>query len=352
MSRIQLLSYVLLAVIVGNFCFQAHAMFMERSNWLMFETPEPVKHWSDEMVFLRTFQFMRKGINYYQAIQQATIEDQKVTSYSTNDVFTWRMPTVFYLWSMIASNGTQIGLLFIVLSSCSLLSTYFIARKFLNPLFSLLSPLLLAPYALDAFYYGPFFLATEWWGLFFFIPGLCALLYKKSTVATVLFSLAVVTRELFMIPVFSLFLISLWLHTNRAVFVKTLFIFCIFFFIHFLIVQQQPVIKSVNNPDSRIHSFSKVLFQREIAFSMRLYPLLKLKLPLVLFATSIVALCIQARKQSEALYLLGSYVPFAFISPFIGGPYNNYWGLLFMPCAIAFAPIILGIRKSGASRRQ
>lgn len=319
---------------------------MERTSWLMFESPELGKHWSDEMVFLRTFQFMKTGEHYYDAVERATKEDGKITSYSTSDVFTWRMPTIFYLWSFVANDGVEIGITFIVLSACSLLSIYFIVRKCLGPLLSLCSPLFLFPYFLDAFHYGPSFLSTEWWGLFFFIPGLCALLYKKTTTATIFLSLAVITRELFIIPAFSLFFVSLWLKTNRVVFANVLFVFFTLFLVHFSLIQQRNIVKVANNPFARIHSLSKILFQREVAFSMRLYPLLEFKLPLFLFFISTSTLVVKIiMKHENSLYLLSSYLPFATLSIFTGGIYNNYWGILFMPLAIAFAPIALSLKK-------
>src|SRR5438045_1099120 len=69
--------------------------------------PQPKSYRSDEISFLRTFYLMEKGVNYYNAFKISR-EEFIGGDIVRADVFTWRMPTVFYLWSLLANDGQQI----------------------------------------------------------------------------------------------------------------------------------------------------------------------------------------------------------------------------------------------------
>jgi len=276
---------------------------------------------------------VEEGVNYYSAFNNAVRSDSR-GGYLTKDIFVWRLPTVFYFWSFFVNNGFGIGILFIALSSASLYCVYKITNN-------ILSPIILAPYYLDAYYYETSFLFTEWWGLFFFIFGLTALLYTRNKLTIIFLALSILTRELFIIPVILMAIISFLKKTNRLIFLKILFIFLVFYFEHYTLVQSQDVITIAKSPLSRIHGFDFRQVQREIAFSMRQYPLLNFRLPLIFAISTPLILFIKylTTKKLKYLYLLSAF-SLLFITPFSGVIYNDYWGITFMPLVIAFCPLI------------
>lgn len=85
--------------------------------------PELKTYRSDEVAYLKIFYLVDHGYSYYEASEIAR------TNFSgggtiTNDVFTWRFPTIFYFWSFLFDSGKQIFTFFIFLSLCLMLASY------------------------------------------------------------------------------------------------------------------------------------------------------------------------------------------------------------------------------------
>src|SRR3989338_7945708 len=90
----------------------------------MFEEPRLGTYRSDEMIFLKTYYLVEKGWNYYPAFSWA-IEGDVRKIVLTSDIFQWRLPTLFYLWKVLANNGWQILWLFWVLALSSMSAIFF-----------------------------------------------------------------------------------------------------------------------------------------------------------------------------------------------------------------------------------
>jgi hypothetical protein len=300
---------------------------------------EPKVITNDEILYLQVFHLVKKGENYYKALPEAFQNDAR-KSKLVKDPFMWRPPTAYYFWTIFASNGKQIAILFWILAWASFVSIYFILKKIVPWQVSLFGPILTSLYFQDVFHYSTSFLFHEWWGWFFLIFALLFFTYKKLPFAIIFFTLSVLTRELFIISILTLFIYSLYLKKNRLIFIIPIAIFIIFFLFH---------LSNVNNsylPASPVFShalkFNKISLLNMFAFSMREFPLINLRVNLFFIIISFVTtfFCIFKKQNEKINYLLLSFWGLILLLPFAAQNYNDYWGIIFMPTLLAFSPII------------
>src|SRR5207249_1337144 len=97
------------------------------------------------------------------------------------------------------NSALKIYFLFLLLSSILLYVSYKIGLRYLGFPVGLSSPFILLPY-LHYAARSEMFLETEWWGLFFFIFGISLVVEKKLFFSIVLLSIALLIRELFLVP--------------------------------------------------------------------------------------------------------------------------------------------------------
>lgn len=340
----------LLLVLITILIILVFVLFFQLNRNVFLTEPKLGSYRSDEMIFLKTFYLMEEGEEYYKAFEIANEGDMR-GKVMTNDVFTWRLPALFYFWKFTASTGKQILANFWILVFLSLISSYFLLRKFLNPWLALAGPILLMPYFADAFVYKTSFLFTEWWAWFFGIFGLTFFVYQKKLPAWIFFLLAVFTRELMIIPIIGFLLISFLFKKNRIFFLSIVFCFFILLFFHQRAVCAILELSVANNFSNlafgRIHNFNKPVFFKMISFSFRQFPLVKYKSHFLIFATAFFSLVLNLYKNYNSknitiYYFLIYGWSLVSILPFISSSrYNDYWGILFMPTLILMIPLIL-----------
>lgn len=337
--------FLILTLVIGIYVVFSSLLIAKYVPLGIKTIPTPGSYRSDEFIFLRTYYGLKEGKGYYAAFREAVEGDARGIRL-VKDVFTWRMPTIFYLWFIFAPSATMIPFLFVILSSIALVAIERIAAKFISSPLSVVSALILLPYFWDSFYYGTSFLFTEWWGMLFFILGLAFLFYEKSLWSWIFMLLAVTTRELFLFPLLLFQLISLLLKKNRLFFLSIIFSFFLAYFFHSLAVSWQPVPDYRSTLVSRLHQFDSHLSRTMIAFSMRQYPLLRLQLPLFMVVTTLAGLIVGILRHGKHplgqryLYVFASISLIA-IAPFIADTYNDYWGIMFMPLILTLFPIFL-----------
>lgn len=324
--------------------------FTKNSQALISTKPDIYSYRSDEFIFLRTYYLMREGTDYYTAFRDAVHHDARGMQL-TSEMFSWRLPTIFFLWQFFASNGYIIGLFFVLFTSTALLAVERLNAKFLPPPFSLVGPIILVPYFLDSLAYKTSFLFTEWWGWFFFIFGLTFFIYSRKKIAWLCLTLSVLTRELFIIPIVLMFLFALFQKRHRGFFLSILTVFLAAYFVHYTQIQAQNVPAFPGSIFSRVRGIDKQILQSMSAFSMRQYPLLQFKLPIIFMAITLFALSYRlvknVHKTAElcvSFFLLAS-VSFIFILPLMGSGFHDYWGIVFMPTVIALSPLFLVVIK-------
>lgn len=290
---------------------------------------------SDEMLYLKTFYLVKSGVNYYKALSLAFKKDLRKNVLGKS-VFEWRLPTVYYFWSLFARNGNQIAVLFWTFAFLSIMSWFFINKKFVGVTKAFFAPLFLLLYFSDIFNYQTSIFFTEWWAWFFFSFGLFFLVCGKKFLSFIFFTLTVLTRELFIVPIVFFIIISFFEKKNRALFLTIFFIFIGTEFIHKMNIQN-----SVWGGDSRIHFWSKQVFQEMSAFSMRNFPFVKYKIHYFFITLSFIALFSTVLKKGfylKKIIFLSSW-SFILIFPFIGQEFNSYWGICYMPTLLSSLPL-------------
>lgn len=314
---------------------------------------EPVSCTSDEQDFLKTFYLMKKGLGYYNSYASALVNCGGFQQ-APKDSASWRFPTSFYLWKLLAQNGKQIRIIFLIFSLITMLSSYLLMKKVTNYKIALLSPYLLIPYFLEAIS-GHSFIFMEWWGLFFFIVGLTALYYEKRGSSLGFLILSVFCRELFIVPVILILLIDC-IH-RRNIRYLSLFLVSVAMF---WILHQINIARTVGELSfqSRIHSFDKISLMSTLAFSTKTFKFVFLRIGTLFPIIAVIGLIrfyslVKNTNKKFAYFALASFFILILLAPFIvtratyNGvfQYGDYWGITFVPVAIIFAPIILASKS-------
>lgn len=311
--------------------------------------PELKTYSSDERMYLKTFYLMEKGEGFYQAFNQA---NEGVTGgrIMKSDVFTWRWPTLFYLWKLVSNQGQTILYAYWFLALSALSSGFLLLLKFTKPVYALFGPLLLAPYLIDNFSYPTSFLFTEWWGWFFLMFGLTLFIYQKKKAAWVWLGLAILTRELILVPIFALGLVALWQRKDRLYFTSLMLLFFGAFYLHQLQVSalfsldKGALSLTTSSFLSRLSGFNKLALLKMMAFSTRQYPgvLYHSNWWLVILALgSFIINVWKNLKDKDRFYLLApGWFGLIILPCLTSNPYNDYWGIVFMPFLILTIPLL------------
>lgn len=342
-----------LAIWVVIICFLVSSVATSKDLRNMLSSDLPLYTYNnDPGVFLKTYQLVKGGENYYSAFfiaQNGTFTGKRIPS----DIWWFRMPTIFYLWSFLPGSGLSIYLLFLLLASVCLFAAYKIVLKFCGFRIALMSPYLLFGYL----HFGArdqMLLETEWWGVMFFIIGLYFFFYKRFFWAIVLFSLAVLTRELYVISLVFMFLASFANKRRRVwVFIIPILSFALLFVFHILAVTKY-FSSFVEMFRPRLAGDGLFLVKQTLVFGSWEYLFFFLK-PFYFFVFfALIGSYYIFRKIDKGwgLCVLASFIvfPIAFLK--VGSvPFNDYWGIMYIPQVLIFAPLVLGIFKHKLSTK-
>ncbi|MDO8487337.1 MAG: hypothetical protein Q7S45_03525 [Candidatus Curtissbacteria bacterium] len=342
------LSKILLLIIV---LYSVHLSTLLFKNYQGVDLSEPIfgTYRSDEKIFLKTYYLVKSGHSYYDSFQSASANDYANLKLGS-DVFTWRLPTAFYIWSLTTTNGYQILAEYWVLAILFLVSVFLIIKKLATVNAGLLSVLLVLPYFAGNLSYKTSFLFIEWWALFFFTFGLTFFFYKKFVPAWILFFVAIAIRELMIIPILAFLILSLLLKKNR-IFFATLILFSLIIFVlhaHF-VLSRFPDTPQTSTILSRFHTPDKQSLLTMISFSMQNYPLTKYRINLLLIVLAFISLLANIKEKgiSEKLYYYLAPWSMLLTFPFITTTlYNDYWGILFMPLLISTVSSLFSKQKT------
>jgi len=320
--------------------------------------PQNKSYISDEKTYLKIFYLMEKNWPYYEANYYAFknnvgLEGGKVWY---KDVWGWRWPFVFHFWRVFCKNGGQIMILFIIFSLFSLFNSYSIAKKFISSNLAFLAPLMLFPYFLNAIR-STSFLFISWWGFFFFLAGLRFFYYNRSSLSTIFFTFAIISKEHFIIPILTMFVLALILKKNKAVFLIPLIFFLGFFFFH---IQQVSAIVALKKPlgiSQRTSIFNKELLLSSLSFSTNSYLLVSLRPALIWIILSFIGLfhlLLEKKEKYPVLIGIASFFPIFASIPFIGqSVWQDYWGIMYVPLTAIFSLSILSLfKKTSPNKRK
>lgn len=320
-------------------------------NYLELDLSEPVnkRYRNDELSFLKTFYLMEQGSDYYTSFKLSRENLAGEIKLGT-DTFTWRSPIIFLVWSMLLDNGDRIFTLFIFLSLLVLACIFLIVKKIAGLKIAVVSTGLLSLYFLDTIFYKTAFLFTEWWGMLFIIFAFTALIYKYNSAATLLFTLAVLIREIFILPVLVLFAVEVFFRRKTYwIYLVPIIIFIIFYLLHSYFITSLLNKTSDFTLLERLHSFEWVNLQRMLSFSMRRLVIFNLKTHYLIFILGIISpliyLLFGYKSKKEVLALFVFILTFVALLSLTSVYENDYWGIMFMPLIIILAPIFLAVFK-------
>lgn len=299
---------------------------------------------NDPGVIYKTYLLLESDFNYYDAYKTAQLgrfEQQIIPG----DIWGWRLPTIFLIWKMLpGTGGLAVYYFFLVLAALALFCAYKIGSRYLGEKLGLLSAYLVFPY----FHFAArdqMFLETEWWAVIFFIFGVFLLVRQVYFWAILLFSLTVLVREIYILPLGLMLAWSLWKKREAVgVFLIPILAFAIFYFFHILWVSDYINAWGTLLAPRTVDG-SLFLIQQTLAFASWEYLLFRLR-PFLLFlvaATAGVTFLVKHKKlREEGVFWLLAFLPFpiAFLR-FGTVPYNDYWGIIYMPLVLILSALAL-----------
>lgn len=314
-KRFLILIFILLAVQV----------FISTDLRIINELSTPLgKYYTTDMrAFLKTYQLMKEGQNFYPAF--VTGMGGLRDGYFHPDVNAWRQPFVFYLWKVLPGNGASIYFLWQVMLIFVLVAAYLVTRN-------ILSPLILWPY-LHYSLVDLTLLQPEWWGMAFFVFGLAGFANKKDLLTGIFFALALACREPFIIPI-----IFLAIYRRNPRLFLPLLIF-VFYFLFFHI----PTIFQFGTEWLRSYSHGNIRTLHSIlAYSSWNYLIGVYRPFLILFFLSLIFLFF--RRKNSILIL--SFLPFFLFTAFMAyfgkiDSTRDYWSIYFIPGLLISAPALI-----------
>jgi hypothetical protein len=242
-----------------------------------YEEPVVGTYTSDELCFLKTFYLVNRGENFYSAFKAGMegVEEEKKLS---GNVWLWRWPTAWYLWSLVADNGWQLLRWFWFLMGLTLISGYLVVRKYAGWMWALVGLGLMGFYLADVAGYRNSWLFTEWWGWMFWMLGLGLWVYGMKFGAWGVWALAILTRELMVIPVVVCLVIALLFKKERLMWGSILGVWLVMCWLHMrgvggVMGERSGV--SLAMVLSKVHGFDKVALMKMVAFGMRRLPLVR-----------------------------------------------------------------------------
>ncbi len=303
---------------------------------------------NDEGAFLKTYKMMKSGVSYYDAYRVAFMG--KFANHTVpGDVWGWRMPTIFEIWKVMPGNGIGIYILYLILASSVIYASYQVGKRYLGSNLALLPAYLVFPY-LHFAARDEILLLTEWWSVAFFFLGLYLFVARKHFPAILLLALTVLIREVYIMPLVLMFLYFVLKFKKEAVvFLIPLVAFFVLLFYH--ILSLSSYIDAWHSLfAARIVSNGALFVEQTLAFASWEYLLFAAR-PFVLFLVLSLFGCwhmYRAGRKDEAFVWMLAFLsfPIAFMR-FGTVPYNDYWGVMYMPIVLILAPIALGNLQTG-----
>lgn len=299
---------------------------------------------TDQRAFLKTYQLMEEGVNFYPALSRAMGNIMKADF--KVDIGGWRQPFLFYLWKLLPGTAGNIYLLWVFVTSITLTAAFFVAYKYFKNNYALLSPLLLFPY----YHFSLVdltFLQMEWWATSAFIIGLALFVWRKYFAAGVLFAVSLASRELLIVPAGLIVFLLIFSKDRRKI--KTIAIPILIFLSYYLFIHLSSIAKFGASSIRGYGNGSLLPFQATLAYSSWNYLFWPIRPFLLLLFLTPVFFLVKLMQKGSSLYLffiLSSFLPFAVVTmilSFIGGidVWHDYWGIYFIPLLLISSPVFI-----------
>ncbi len=310
---------------------------------------------NDPGVILKTYKLMEEDTGYYDAFaiaQKGRFGMQIVPQ----DIWGWRFPTLFEIWKILpGSSGLNIYFLYLVLACSFIYCSYLLCTRYLPEKLAIIPAYLVFPY-LHFAARDQMLLETEWWSVIVFFIAVFFAIRRRLILAILFFSLTVAIREVYILPL-GLMLIYSALKKRELIplFMIPLLSFLVTFSFHAVFVSHYiDVWGTIFSP--RIISKGYFFVQQTLAFASWEYLLFSFR-PFWWFLVAALGGCWFVYKtfdKTEAWLLLLSFLPFPIAFLRFGTlPYNDYWGIIYMPIVLVLAPVALGnLIKTGKFKKS
>ena len=343
-SQISKRSVILVFSIILIFIFTSRVNSGDLRRSISFE-PVAETYFTDYFSFLKVFFLVERGYGYYSAHVKTHLEDARF-DYVPQQVWGWRLPIYVYLWRIFpGSGGVSVYIFFIVLSSTALFFSYRIAKIFIGKKLAILSPYLVYPYFHFAARDVAFF-EMEWWSICILIIGIYYFIRKKIFIAFLFFTVTVLIREIFIIPLISVAVASL-LYRQIKQFISFIFvgiIFIAFLSLHFIKVTEY-IPRTFQSLAPRDHPIGLIFLQQTLSYSSWEYLFFNLRPFLFLLLINLISttiLFIRKMLNFELTILFFSAFSLMIAISKIGTPlYDDYWGVSYVPLILIFSPIFI-----------
>lgn len=282
---------------------------------------------TDMRGFLKTYQLMKSGENFYSAFVSgmAGLRDGVFRP----DINAWRQPLIFYLWKILPGNGSSIYYAWEIVIIFDLLAAYGIARKFLPERLTILSPFILFPY----FHFSLVdftLLQPEWWAMSFLLFGVTSIVYRRHFLASIFLALSLATREPFIIPVLGILFVNR--KNIRQMAIPLLVFGGYYFFFHLPNVFKYPTEIVRSNRHGGVYVLHSLFAYGSWSYLLGV------------FRPFLILLILGFRRRN--FLFMTTYLPFLIFAAILaasGGidETRDYWGIYFVPFLLVSAPILI-----------
>jgi hypothetical protein len=325
--------------------------------------PRPGVTLMDEEVYLGTLVGVRAGEGFYEA--QNDMFNANAGRWNTYSPSTYRQPLLTFAWVLLRS-GAVIGIVFGVLSAVAMMAAYFAARVLVSPLQALLAPIATGLVFALSILHPPRILYSEAWAapLLVTAGALCALALDStrsqpnarawgwSALGAAAALLALTVRELALIPIAGMIL-ALWVDPVArrrgawAPWIAAAAAWAGLYSIHSHWVHK--VAKGDPPPPISEGTLLSSYFLHDVNFflaCLRWESTAPLFAPLLALA-SVFAVAgawtvrpagLGTLAIASTAGVIGLLLLFGTPGTFDGGWYTGYWGFLFLPVVLAWAP--------------
>lgn len=290
----------------------------------------PMSQYTHDMgLYLKTF-YLMQNMDYYHA-HAIAFQNHAVPHEPPADVWSWRLPTAFYVWRLIPiNNGLNIYFIYLLLASVILLLSYKLSLMLVNNAYLAIIPSYLLYSYLHFASYDWTILQIEWWSMLFAIIAIYFIIKNKENFAILFFSLATITREQMLIPAFLIAVVNL-IYRYKKWYKYWIPIICfgILFILHTYQINQ---IVSLSDGSRAFHlrlNGGLELLQNTLAFGSWEYIFFMLKPFAILFFLNGLSL-VMVRGRIEMMLLSFFVLPISYLV--IGtSSINQAWGVLYVP---------------------
>ena len=371
LARVVVASLVVVCTF-GAMCSGAMSADMSR---LLREPPAAGTFRNDAFIYWRTYLNVVKGEPYFAALLDGAAGDSSIIdghSIVRGQFTSWalspasiRLPYAFYLWRYLApGGGGELLVAGMLIAGIVLAASLWALMPRVGPAAALV-PMLLMPYLQVSIVFGGLFMPDAWAALFVTL-GFFAWIRERYVVAGALVLAGALCRETAIFALLILLAWALWraLSRERAWVVRAIALgtmtaaFALAYWLHL-----RAGAPYVANQYSSGGTVAKILtasagrtlsekFLNPTEYGAFIYMLLIIPawLPVALQFPGWYAVL---RRRRDALVPVLAYAAFWVVFTVVFGAPSAYWGILYMPLAIAGAAALLawaGMRGSQASR--